>query len=185
MAGNGDKTETRAQGQARRGLSHLGQSVNRITNPAMRRRGFAEAAIVTRWQEIVGRPLSDHSRPFRVVFPRGQRLDGTLHLTVTGAFAPEVQHLAPQIVERINSYFGYGAIKRLELHHGRIEPGSHALDKNKGKDEDDTPPPAPDAALSVAIAQVEDPDLKAALDRLAHARAKSLENDRDNDPGDR
>ncbi len=171
MAGDGDKTETRAQGKARHGLSHLGQSINRITNPAMRRRGFAEAAIVTRWQEIVGRPLSDHSRPFRVVFPRGQRLDGTLHLTVTGAFAPEVQHLAPQIVERINSYFGYGAVKRLELHHGRVDARPHA--SAKGKDGAEAPAAAPDAALSATIAKVENPDLRAALDRLARTRANS------------
>ena len=174
MAGNGDKTVAQVQGKTRRGLSTLGQSINRITNPAMRRRGFAEAAIVTRWPEIVGRPLSDHSRPFRVVFPRGQRLDGTLHLTVTGAFAPEVQHLAPQIVERINSYFGYGAVKRLELHHGLIEPNSQA--SNKGKDEADTPAPEPDAALSATIAKVENSDLKAALDRLARTRANSRAN---------
>lgn len=175
MAGDGDKTEMRPQGKARRGLSTLGQSVNRITTPAMRRRGFAGAAIVTRWEEIVGRPLADHSRPFRVVFPRGQRLDGTLHLTVSGAFAPEVQHLAPQIIERINTYFGYGAVKRLELHHGRIDPKPRA--SAKGKDQAGASAPVPDAALAATIAKVENPDLRAALDRLARTRSKTQNED--------
>ena len=107
--------------QYRRGMTTLGQSINRVTTPALRRRGFAEAAIVTDWPTIVGRPLCDHTRPSRIVFPRGERLEGTLHLVVTGAFAPEVQHLAPQIIERINGHFGYRAIARMELHHGRVD----------------------------------------------------------------
>jgi hypothetical protein len=173
MAGNGDTTDTGFHGKTRRGMSTLGQSVNRITTPAMRRRGFSEAAIVTRWAEIVGRPLFDHSRPFRVVFPRGQRLGGTLHLTVSGAFAPEVQHLSPQIIERINTYFGYGAIDRLELHHGQIDPVTTASPGDKNKDAESGNPPPPNAELAATIANVEDPDLREALNRLAHSRAEA------------
>jgi hypothetical protein len=133
----------------------------------MRRRGFTEAAIATRWPEIVGRPLSDHSRPFRIVFPRRQRRGGTLHLTVSGAFAPEVTHLSPQIIERINGYFGYGAVDRLELHHGRVEPKASAAAPSPGA----APPPDPDPEIAATIAKVEDQDLRAALTRLAGVRA--------------
>lgn len=169
MAGSSFKGTRESQTPARRGLATLGQSVNLVTSPALRRRGFAEAAIVTRWDEIVGRPLSDHCRPFRVVFPRGQRLDGTLHLTVTGAFAPEVQHLAPQIVERINTYFGYGAVKRLELHHGRVD----AKPRRKAGEDAGGKATEPDGALAAAIAKVDDEDLRAALARLAVNRSQS------------
>jgi hypothetical protein len=151
----------------RRGPTTLGQSVDRVTGPALRRRGFAERSIVTGWGDIVGRPLADHTRPIRVVFPRGMRAGGALHLTVTGAFAPEVEHLAPQIVERINTCFGYGAIARIEIHHGPVTPPANTADS----------PPAeavaqvPEGPLATAIAAVEDDSLKAALDRLARARA--------------
>lgn len=161
---------TRGAGKARRGLSTLGQSVNRITTPALRRRGFAEAAIVTRWEEIVGRPLADHTRPFRVVFPRGKRRDGTLHLNVSGAFAPEVQHLSPQIVERINSYFGYAAVARLQLHHGGIAPRA----RDGAPPEDGESADAPVApGLAAAIGRVGDDALRAALARLARARTRA------------
>ncbi len=160
MAAADDKTP-----QYRRGMTTLGQSVNRVTTPALRRRGFAEAAIVTDWPTIVGRPLCDHTRPSRIVFPRGERLEGTLHLVVTGAFAPEVQHLAPQIIERINGHFGYRAIARMELHHGRVVPreGAGAVPDDAGVE--------PGPAVTEAIGAVGEGPLKDALTRLARARA--------------
>lgn len=155
-------------GQRRRGLTTLGHSVNRVTGPAMRRRGFAEATIAADWDTIVGRPLSDHSRPSRVVFPRGVRREGTLHLVVSGAFAPELQHLAPQIVERINGHFGYPAVARLELHHGRIDPPLPRAPTATAA------PAEPDAALARLIDAVPDPGLGAALTRLARSRAARM-----------
>ena len=175
MAAGDESGKARLKVKARRGLTTLGQSLNRVTSASMRRRGFAEAAIVTRWPEIVGRPLSDHSRPFRIVFPRGARRGGTLHLTVSGAFAPEVQHLSPQIIERINGYFGYGAIGRLELHHGRVE--QKAPVGGPAPDDGAAPARPPDAELTATIANVEDQDLRAALTRLAGVRAVSREAD--------
>jgi hypothetical protein len=168
-------SKARPKAKARRGPTTLGQSIEQVTNRTMARRGFNEASIATRWPEIVGRPLCDHCRPFRIVFPRGERRGGTLHLTVTGAFAPEVTHLSPQIIERINGYFGYGAVDRLELHHGTVAPSAAAPPKKSGKGTD-TPPP-PDGALAATLAKVEDPDLRAALGRLVTAHTTSRPND--------
>lgn len=148
----------------RRGMTTLGQSIGRIASPSLRRRGFAQAAIITGWDTIVGRPLCEHTQPSRIVFPRGQRHGGTLHLLVSGAFAPDVQHLAPQIIERINGHFGYGAIARLELHHGRLHPVPHSAAKHPG------PAPEPPPALRAAIARIGDERLVGALERLARAR---------------
>ncbi len=154
---------------SRRGLTTLGQSIGRVTSPAMRRRGFAAAAIVADWPAIVGRPLCEHTQPSRIVFARGERTGGTLHLLVSGAFAPDVQHLAPQIIERINGHFGYGAIARLELHHGRLDPPEH------GRPGAEAPAGEPAPEIRAIIARVEDDRLKGALDRLARARKAALD----------
>lgn len=174
MAAGEDSKHVRLHGKTRQGLAPLGQSIERVSQPIMRRRGFTGAAVATRWAEIVGRPLSDHSRPFRIVFPRGERRGGTLHLTVTGAFAPEVQHLSPQIIERINGYFGYGAVDRLELHHGRVATSAPAAQAhNKGK----SAQPPDDVRLTTAIAKIDDHDLRTALTRLASARTAARKGD--------
>lgn len=164
MSGNENGGKDGGAVRTRRGMTTLGQSIGRVTTPAMRRRGFAEAAIITDWPTIVGRPLSDHTQPSRIVFARGTRAGGTLHLLVTGAFAPDVQHLAPVIVERINGHFGYGAIARIELHQTRLTVPDHG---RKSAEIVGEPPPE----LAEAIAKVADERLKSALGRLARARA--------------
>jgi hypothetical protein len=164
MNDSGQKSST-----TRHGMRTLGHSVTRISSPVMRRRGFAEAAILTNWDSIVGQQLADHSQPSRIVFPRGERAGGTLHLRVSSAFAPDIQHLSPQIIERINGHFGYAAIARLELHQGWVT----APDRRQPAPETDTPP-APNPSLTEAIAKVDGEELGAALERLAEARARAL-----------
>jgi hypothetical protein len=56
--------------------------------------------------------LAEHSLPERLKFNAD---GGTLMITVNGAFALEMQHLQPVIMERINGYFGYNAVTRLSF----------------------------------------------------------------------
>ena len=84
---------------------------------AFARKGFGAAEILTRWAAIVGPTVAAHAVPERLMFPPGQRVDGTLHVTVApGGFATELQHLEPLVLERINGFFGYRAVARLRLH---------------------------------------------------------------------
>jgi hypothetical protein len=86
--------------------------LKKLVSPAFRRQGFSESDIITRWSTIVGPMLAEHSLPERMRF----RTDGgTLQIIVNGAFALEMQHLQPVIIERINSYFGYNAVIRLSF----------------------------------------------------------------------
>ena len=68
-------------------------------------------------------------------------------------------------MERINGYFGYGAIARLRLQQVPYRPGSEP--------EQPGPAPAPGAETSPELAArleaVEDPELRAALGRLGRA----------------
>ena len=98
----------------RRGLRSLAATLPPITSPIFKTRGFAEAGILTDWPAIVGEMLGRRTAPERIAFPRGDRRGGTLHVTCESAFAPELQHLAPQVIERINGYFGYPAVAQLK-----------------------------------------------------------------------
>jgi hypothetical protein len=86
------------------------------------RRGFAEAAILAEWASIVGPLLSGRCQPVRVDFPRGRAKGGTLELHARGGAALELQHLAPQVVERVNAYFGFAAVRRIRLVQGTPPP---------------------------------------------------------------
>mgnify|MGYP002630932862 FL=1 len=164
----GTKTPYKRHG---RGPVALSAMLPKIAGKALRRRGFAEAAIITNWEAIVGDVLARESIPEKLRFPRGENTGATLHVRVSGAFSTELQHLAPLVVEKINAYFGYAAVARLTMAQGPI---TRARDAPKRK----TVPPLsgpPSPALRQSFANIEDDNLRASLTELGALLGK--END--------
>jgi hypothetical protein len=96
------------------GLRRLPDLLTHLLEPAARRRGLAEAKLLTEWPTIVGPGLAARCHPIRLT----QRTDApgaVLVLHVGGAAALELQHSEPQILERINDFFGFDAVARLRL----------------------------------------------------------------------
>src|SRR3546814_4369595 len=92
-----------------------------VGRAAFRRFGFVQSSVVSRWPEIVGDRYAEVSAPDSICFPSGERDGGTLTLVVEGAFAPLLQQVTPAIIERVNRFFGYRAVSRVVLRHGRSE----------------------------------------------------------------
>jgi hypothetical protein len=96
------------------GLRRLPDLLGKVLDPASRRRGLAEAGVLTDWPSIVGEVLAARCQPVKLTASsRGH--GGILHVHVAGSAALELQHSEPQLLERINSYFGYPAVARLRL----------------------------------------------------------------------
>ena len=149
------KAEKPRGGRAR-AVSELLPDVGRA---AFRKFGFVQSAIVSRWPEIVGARYAGVSAPESIKFPQGQRTDGTLNLVVRGAHATMMQHIAPEIVERVNRFFGYGAIVRVMIRQGDV-PAARVKA---------APPslrPVP-VELGASLRAIADPELKAVLEALA------------------
>ena len=105
----------------RRGSMRVaGSLVGALTKKALGKRGFASAAIITDWATIVGPDLAKHTRPQKLTFPKGKRDGGTVHILTSGPMALQLQHLAPMVVDRINSFFGYGAVAEIRLVQGAL-----------------------------------------------------------------
>ena len=103
-------------------IRSIAPSVERLTRLVFQRRGFAGANIVEHWSDIVGPQLAGACIPERITYPGQSRRAGILHLRIgSSSLALEIQHLEPQIIERINSHFGYGAIERLRIQHAPVE----------------------------------------------------------------
>ncbi|MFQ5958247.1 MAG: DUF721 domain-containing protein [Alphaproteobacteria bacterium] len=136
----------------------LAATVPKVTKPLFRARGFAEAGVLTDWPDIVGRPLADYTCPERLA------RDGTLHLRVSGGWGLELKHLEPMLLERIAGYFGYRAVTRLALVQGPLPPRTARRRRRvRALDADE------EAALRTRLAAADDPELRAALDRLGRA----------------
>jgi hypothetical protein len=96
------------------GLRRLPELLGRLLEPAARRRGLAEARLLTDWPLVIGPELGARCQPVRLSGAAGPA-GGVLTIHVGGAFALELQHSTPQLLERINDFFGYPAVARLRL----------------------------------------------------------------------
>ncbi|MFS0737276.1 DciA family protein [Sphingomonas sp. 1P06PA] len=133
-----------------------------IGGAAFRRFGFVQSSVVSRWPEIVGEKFATASTPESIRFPHGRREEGVLTLTVEGAHAVMIQHVAPTIVERVNRFFGYQAVARVVLRQAAASAPPRARR---------APPslrPIP-AELGDSLRTVGDPELRACLEGLASA----------------
>lgn len=112
----GDGTRSVRRG-GMRALSYLAPS---LTDPLFRKRGFVEGRIPRDWPQIVGADLAKACAPESLDFPRGRREGATLRVVALPGRALEIQHLAPQIIERVNGHFGWAAVARLTLRQGLL-----------------------------------------------------------------
>ena len=99
---------------------NLSSLLDKVAGKALRRQGFAQSEIVARWPAVVGELLARYSCPERLSFPVGEQSGGTLYIRTDGAFALELQHLEPIVLERINSFYGFPAVARLAIRQGPL-----------------------------------------------------------------
>lgn len=165
MSGRKPRQDETPRGGRARSVAELLGDAGRAS---FRKFGFVQHAIVSRWGEIVGARYAGVSAPESIRFPQGKRAEGTLSLTVAGAHAPMMQHVAPEIVERVNRFFGYPAVARVVIRQGVVAraPSKPARPEMK---------PVP-VELGDSLRAVGDPELRAVLESLARgiATAESL-----------
>ncbi|WP_408868666.1 DciA family protein [Asaia sp. VD9] len=77
----------------------LGAILPQVTRPAFNKKAAPAVRLIMDWAEIVGPALAAQTEPRRVSA-------GTLTIACTGPVALELQHLAPQLIERINTHCG-------------------------------------------------------------------------------
>ena len=145
------------------GPRRIGQTVPEVAGKVLGKRGLAFGALITDWPAIVGQQLSLRTAPDKLSFPRGKREEATLHIRAKGAIALELQHLEPQIIERINSFFGYRAVAKIKLIHAGlpIVPSPMVRPRALTMDEE--------ISVTTTLANVEDDDLRATLERFGRS----------------
>lgn len=101
-------------------MKNLRSLLHKITTPISQQQGFVRASILLDWHLIVGERFANFCQPEKISFPVERRTGGRLTLKTSSAFALEISHLEPLIVERINRYFGYKAVDKLLIKNGKV-----------------------------------------------------------------
>lgn len=81
------------------------------------KRARALAGLRRDWKDIVGAEFADIASPEKFEPPRGRR-PGTLLVKAMPGAALILQHDAPRLVERINSYLGANAVGKIQIRPG-------------------------------------------------------------------
>lgn len=115
----------------------VGAYVPGIARKVFEAHGFSSASILSDWPEIIGAEFALITAPERIIWPRQhnhsdydderqkripshKRSGATLVLRVDGPRSLEIQHITPQLLERINIYFGYRAVADLRIIQGPV-----------------------------------------------------------------
>ncbi len=159
------KPYTRPRGQ---GAKAIGDLMPEIGRTAFRRFGFVQSSVVTRWPEIVGAAHARVCSPEAIRFPPGEKAEGILQLVVVPAHAPLIEQVIPEIIERVNRFFGYRAVARVKLRQGAVQPPT---DNRPAK-----PPPSLKPIpleLGDSLRDIGDPELRTVLESLARSLGSS------------
>ena len=101
----------------------ISDSLRNVNKKFLYKFGKLDYTIHAKWSEIVGSFFVHYSEPQKIssiaksTNEEGETLyDRFLHVNVSPAAAVEFQHFQDKIIEKINSYFGYKAIKGIKIH---------------------------------------------------------------------
>ena len=86
----------------------VGALLPRVTRPAFRRRAPATAQVLADWTAIVGPAIAAVTTPRRLSA-------GTLTIACAGPIAMELQHLANEVMARINAHLGSQVVSALRF----------------------------------------------------------------------
>ncbi|BDW83091.1 hypothetical protein MACH24_25290 [Erythrobacter sp. Dej080120_24] len=154
------------------GPKAIGDLMPEIGRTAFRRFGFVQSSVVTRWPEIVGPTHARVCAPEAIRFPPGEKSDGILQLVVSPAHAPLIQQVIPEIMERVNRFFGYKAVARVKIRQGAVKP-PNAEERPK-------PPPSLKPIpmeLGDSLRDIGDPELRTVLESLARSLGEQEKKD--------
>ncbi len=158
-------------GQARNPWRRSGHGAVRIADVLRDRfreifgkRGFAEMRLITHWPEIVGEAFAASTLPVKVSRSRSGT-GSTLTVQVNGALAPVLQMQTPEIMRRINAYYGYSAITEISLTQTSSATPGIPVKRHQGKSrgaDDGGLEPLPEDVQN-AIEHIENTDLRRAI----------------------
>jgi len=106
---NNNKTLTFIQG-----LRPFSSSIPKTLKKHLRKGGYNYSNIVDNWTKMVNKKISDACYPITVKMGKEMR-DGTLILNVIHGKEMEIEYEKKEIIDKINSFFGYNCISNVIL----------------------------------------------------------------------
>ena len=96
------------------GLRPFSKSIPKTLKKHLKKGGYNYSNIVDNWTQMVSKKISDCCYPITVKMGKEMR-NGTLVLNVLHGKELEIEYAKKEIVDKVNSFFGYNCISRVTL----------------------------------------------------------------------
>ncbi|MEM6461464.1 MAG: DUF721 domain-containing protein [Pseudomonadota bacterium] len=104
----------------RKGVMQISEVANGVIDPILAKRAGINTMLLSMWDEIAGAEFADCTRPEKIKWPRRASEDGPfepgmLTIACEGARALFLVHSQDQLIQRLNSVFGFPAVGRIKI----------------------------------------------------------------------
>ncbi len=106
---NNNKSQTFIQG-----LRPFSSSIPKTLKKHLKKGGYNYSNIVDNWTRLVNKNISDACYPITIKMDKGMK-NGTLVLNVIHGKEMEIEYKKDEIIDKINSFFGYNCISSITL----------------------------------------------------------------------
>ena len=151
---NNNKTQTYIQG-----LRPFSSAIPKTLRKYLKKSGYNYSNIVDNWTKMVSKKISDECYPITVKMGKKMR-DGTLVLNVIHGKEIEVEYKKKEIIDSINTFFGFNCIQSVSLKivQNQISKKNNSLPKIKDMEK-----------IEGNLKKVSDNQLKRSLDQFLKA----------------
>jgi len=96
------------------GLRSFGNTLPRGVKSILKKNGYNYSEIISKWNMLLGNDISSCSYPKSIKMTKGDK-NGTLVLAVKRGNEVDIEYSKKEIINKINSYFGYKLINEIRL----------------------------------------------------------------------
>ncbi len=96
------------------GLRPFASSIPKTLKKYLKKGGYNYSNIVDNWTKVVSKKISDSSYPISIKMGKEMR-NGNLVLNVIHGKELEIEYSKREIIDKINSFFGYNCISQITL----------------------------------------------------------------------
>ena len=96
------------------GLRSFGNTLPRNVKSILKKNGYNYSEIISKWNFLVGQDISNYCYPKSIKVSQANK-NGTLVLSVERGNEINAEYSKKEIINKINSYFGYKLINKVRL----------------------------------------------------------------------
>ena len=142
-----------------KGLRPLSTSLPHGLKKILRKGGYNFSNIVDNWTKMVGKNISEYCYPDTVKMNKNMN-NGVLILNVVHGSELNIEYKKQDILDKINSFFGYKCISQIKLKIVQTKTNSKKIKKSFFKNS---------SKLSLKLETIKNQDLKKSLNKLIKA----------------